>query len=161
MARCLLECSEVSRVSRLSLDTDGIHQGQGTDEDSAYGVIWWTLAGRSTSWSGGDVAQEPLLPLIYWLETGKSHMQAHKHVGNITLRKSYRALPLPFSSARRHSTTPNTNVWWLRCFPILSCQIYAEFWGWFQVKSLLWRQGQRCDSLPSPPRTHSCDFWGG
>lgn len=110
MAHCLLECSEVSRVSRLSLDTDGTYQGQGTDEDNAYGVIWWTLAGRSASWSRGDVAQEPLLPLIYWLWDRKITMQAHKHVGTISLRMSYWDLPLPLSSARRHSTTPNTKM---------------------------------------------------
>lgn len=155
MAHCLLECSEASRVSRLSLDTDGIRQGQGTDEDSAYGVIWGILAGRSASWSGGDVAQEPLLPLIFW--DGKITHAGPQHVGTISLRK---VLLSPFSSARRHRTTPNTNVCGLRHFSILSHQLYTEFWEWFQAKSLLWNQGQRCDYLFSPSRIKGCDFWG-
>lgn len=158
MAHCLLECSEVSSVSRLSLDTDGIRQGQGTDEDSAYGVIWGILAGRSASWSGGDVAQKPLLLLIYWLWDRKI-----THVGPQACRYNFteKVLLSPFSSARRHSTPPNTNVRWLRHFSILSRQFYTEFWEWFQVKSLLRSQGQRCDYLFSPSRIKGCDFWGG
>lgn len=43
MAHCLLECSEVSRVSRLSLDTDGIRQGQAQMKTvlmESYGGHW-------------------------------------------------------------------------------------------------------------------------